>query len=132
MPRVQGSGVTPWKHHTADGAPARAILPVFDTEGAGPALAYQVIAGDDSAQIIIRGENLTGITEVDVSTDVNVPGPNPGDPPIVGALTVTDTSIIVPLNAEESDFQALWGIILRDGDGNVYGAPSPIHIFNGG
>jgi len=131
MPRVQGSGVTPWKHHTADGAPARAILPVFDSDGAGPGLSYQVSAGDDSAFIIIRGENLTGITEVDVSTDVYVQG-SAGDPPLVGALVVADTFITVPLNALASDFPARWGIILRDGDGNVYGAPSPINIFNAG
>jgi len=113
------------------GAPARAILPVFDTSGSGPGLAYQVFAGDDLASIIILGENLTGITVVDVSTDVQVGG-SAGPAPIVGALVVADTSIIVPLDATLSGFPARWGIILRDADGNVYGAPSPINIFNAG
>jgi len=115
------------------GAPARAILPVFDTvtDGSGPGLAYKVFAGDDLGSIVILGENLTGITGVDVSTDVRVGGSS-GPPPIVGALTVADTSIIVPLDASLSDFPAMWGIILRDAAGNVYGAPSPLKIFNAG
>lgn len=134
MPRVLGSGVGPWKHHTPDaggGAPARAILPVFDinTDPAGPGLVYKVAAGDDLGSITIRGENLTGITVVDVSTDVQVGG-NAGPPPIVGALIVADTSIVVPIDATASFANDFWGIILRDGAGNVYGAPSPLKLFN--
>lgn len=113
------------------GAPARAILPVFDTstDGAGPGLSYKVGGGDDLGQIIILGENLLGITVVDVSTDVQVGG-NVGPAPIVGALVVADTSIIVPLDASLSPPFDLWGIILRDAAGNVYGAPSPLKTFN--
>lgn len=113
------------------GAPARAVLPVFDllTDGGGPALVYKVAAGDDLASIVILGENLTGITVVDVSTDVKVGG-NTAAPPTVGPLVVADTSIVVPLNAALSDVDDYWGIILRDAAGNVYGAPSPIKIFN--
>ncbi len=113
------------------GAPARAILPVFDNEGSGPALAYQVFAGDDLASIVILGENLTGIADVDVSTDVQVGG-NAGPAPIVGVLFVADTSITVSLDTTLSSFGDRWGIILRDADGNVYGAPSPLNIFNAG
>ncbi len=113
------------------GAPVRAILPVFDivTDPGPPGLAYKVAVGDDLGSIVILGENLTGITTVDVSTDVNVGG-NGSPPPVVGPLTVTDTSILVPIDASGSLFAGdFWGIILRDAAGNVYGAPSPLNIF---
>lgn len=111
------------------GAPVRAILPVFDSSNA-PALAYQVSAIDAANVIVIRGENLTGITVVDVTTDVQVGGNGGAPPTIVGAPVVLDTSITVTLDAVGIVVVGdKWGIILRDAAGNVYGAPSPINIF---
>lgn len=113
------------------GAPARAVLPVFDlvTDGAGPGLVYKVGAGDDLGSIVVRGENLTGITTVEVNRDVQVGG-NSGPAPSVGLLIVTDTAITVPIDASAATANDLWGVILRDADGNVYAAPSPLKIFN--
>ena len=114
------------------GAPARVVFPVFDDnlEPSQPLLAYQIFPGDDSASIVILGRNLTGIVAVDASTDVNVAG-NGGDAPVVGALTVTDTSIIVPLDGTDTQLDDYWGIFLTDGDGNVYEAPSPVRVAGG-
>ncbi len=113
-------------------APARAVFPVFDNnlDPTPPQLAYQIFPGDDSAQIIILGRNLTGIVSVDASTDVNVAG-NPGGAPVVGALTVTNTSIIVPVDCTACEIGDFWGIFLTDGDGNVYEAPSPLRPAGG-
>lgn len=114
------------------GAPARAILPVFDvdTDADGPGLAYKVRRNNDTDQIIIRGEGLIGITVVDLSTDVQVGGNVGGAPVVDGALVVTDTSITVPIDASGTSDNDMWGVILRDADGNVYGAPSAIKIFD--
>ena len=114
------------------GAPARVVFPVFDDQldGTPPLLAYQIFPGDDSAQIIILGRNLTGIVSVDASQDVNVAG-NGGGAPVVGALIVTDTSIVVPLNGVATQLGDFWGIFLTDGDGNVYEAPSPVRVAGG-
>ena len=111
-------------------APARAVLPVFDTvtDNTGPGLAYQVQGFSPAQVITIRGENLTGITVVDPSTDVKVGG-NSGGPPTVDSIVVLDTSIVVTLDCGVCDNFDLWGIILRDADGNVYEAPSPIKVF---
>jgi len=133
MARVQGQ-TEAWRNHVPDsggGDPERAVLPVFDvvTDFGGPGLVYKVQAGDDLASIVILGLNLTGITAVDVLTDVKVGG-NAGPAPVVGALVVADTSIIVPLDATLSTIDDFWGIILRDAAGNVYGAPSPLKIFS--
>jgi hypothetical protein len=107
------------------------VLPVFDlvTDGAGPGLVYKVGAGDDLGSIVVRGENLTGITTVEVNRDVQVGG-NSGPAPSVGLLIVTDTAITVPIDASAATANDLWGVILRDADGNVYAAPSPLKIFN--
>ena len=123
-----------YKTIATGGAPARAIFPVFntDTDPGPPQLSYKVIAGDDLASIIILGRNLAGIVSVNVSQDVNVAG-NGGTAPVVGAgVIVTDTSITVPLDASLGAAQGdFWGIYLTDGDGNVYGAPSPLQIVVG-
>ena len=115
------------------GAPARAILPIMDTEtdSAGPGLSYKAGEGDDLASIVIQGLNLTGIATVAVNRDVRgaTGSSNTGPAPVVGTLTVNDTFIVVPLDCTNCDFQDLWGIILTDGDGNVYGAPSPVKIY---
>jgi len=113
------------------GAPARAIFPVFDTDTnpGPPELSYKVPEGP-GGQIIIRGRNLTGIIGVNVATDVKVSG-NATAAPAVGALVVTDTQITVPLDATPSTDGDFWGIYLTDGDGNVYGAPSPLQIVVG-
>lgn len=105
----------------------RAILPVFDTSDA-PGLAYKCSLLDAASVIEILGENLEGITEVDVTTDVAVGGNSGPAPTLVGAV-VLDTSILVTLDCMESDAGDLWGIILRDADGNVYRVPSPLTII---
>ena len=115
------------KQFAKGGAPVRAILPVFDTV-ATPGLAYKSSVIDDADVIVIQGENLEGITEVDVSTDVNVSG-NGGPSPTIVGVVVLDTSITVTLDGTASNTGDMWGIILRDGDGNVYGAPSPLTIW---
>lgn len=109
------------------GAPARAIFPVQDTvtDPGDPQLMYKVVAGDDLASIVILGSNLTGIVSVDASTDVKVGG-NAGTAPVVGTIVVADTNIVVPLDATNSTAGDFWGILLTDGDGNVYAAPSPV------
>jgi len=113
--------------------PARAILPIMDTitDSAGPGLSYKAGEGDDLAQIIIQGSNLTGITTVDVNVDVRGPtgSANTGPAPVTGALVVNDDNIVVPLDCTNCDFEDMWGIVLTDGDGNVYGAPSPVKIY---
>ena len=125
---------TPVGYKTIDtgGAPARAIFPVFDTDTdpGPPQLSYKIPAGSAAGSITILGRNLTGIIGVNVATDVKVSG-NGSPPPAVGALIVTDTSIIVPLDATPSAQDDFWGIYLTDGDGNVYGAPSPLEIVGG-
>jgi len=129
MERVQGTS-RGWKDHTpgnGGGAPARAILPVFDDVlGPGfPGLTYKVDTEQDEV-IVVRGKGLTGIVSVTLR-DVQVGG-NGGNAPIVDNIVVADTAITVTLNASGSDNGDLWGIILADGDGNVYGAPSSIYI----
>ncbi len=110
------------------GAPVRAILPVLDATGDPPILAYQVSPLSAANVMVIRGESLTGITVVDVTTDVQVGGNTGAPPTIVGAPVVLDTSITVTLDGAPTGFGDKWGIILRDADGNVYGAPSPISV----
>jgi len=110
------------------GAPVRAILPVLDTTGDPPILAYQVSPISDANLMVIRGENLTGITVVDVTTDVNVGGNGGAAPTLVGGLVVLDTSITLTLDGAGGSGGDKWGVILRDADGNVYGAPSPISL----
>ena len=102
---------------------------MFDTvtDGGGPGLVYKVGAGDDLGSFVIQGENLTGIASVAL-VDVKVGG-NAGPAPVLGALVVADTTIDVPADGTNAVGDDFWGIILTDGDGNVYGAPSPLKIF---
>jgi hypothetical protein len=113
-----------------DGGPVRAILPVFDTDtdGFGPELTYKLQVNSQGV-IVIRGEGLAGITIVDPTTDVKVGGNTGVAPTVVGVPVVTDTTVTVTLDgAGGADFD-FWGITLRDGDGNAYGAPSPLKVF---
>ena len=108
--------------------PTRAVLPVFDdVNGTAPDLAYKIEVDDVAASITILGEGLTGITGVDVMDDVNAAG-NAGDPPVVGTLVVTDTSITVPLDATDTAADDFWGVVLSDAAGNEYRSPSPLKI----
>ena len=132
MERVLGSAVG-WKNHSegGGGAPARAILPVYDilTDGSGPALAYK-ITNQAGQSIVIRGKGLTGITTVDVSRDVQVGG-NAGPPPGIDSIVVLDAAITINLDGTGTENGDEWGIILTDGAGNVYGAPSPLKVSVG-
>lgn len=133
MERAQGT-TRAWKDHApvaAGGAPARAILPVFDvfTDGAGPGLAYK-ITNQPGQSIIVRGKGLTGIVSADVSTDVQVGG-NAGPPPGIDSIVVLDAAITINLDGTGTANGDEWGIILTDGAGNVYGAPSPLKVSVG-
>lgn len=113
------------------GAPARAILPVYDRDKSGsfsPFLSYAVEGASSTPQtLVIQGSNLTGIATLAL-VDVKVGGS--GNPaPTVDTVVVTDTTITVTLDTSATGNDDMWGIILTDGDGNVYGAPSPIHTY---
>jgi len=135
MPRVQGNQLA-WKEHTpagaGPGAPLRAVLPVFDQSGpfvGGPALSYKATLGGPAEVIVIKGENLTGITLVDPSHDVQVGGNGGAPPVVVGAPVVTDVDITVTLDCTLCGGGDIWGIILEDAAGNPYEAPSPLKIW---
>ena len=105
--------------------PSRAMFPVFDSTE----LAYRVSAAGQGT-ITILGRGLEEIVAVEVGRDVKVGG-NSGAAPTVGTLTVTDTSITVPLDATASTQDDIWGVILRDGEGRPFACPSPLLIQPG-
>jgi len=108
------------------------VLPVFDDVeplSGGPGVSYKVEAGSLVEVIVIKGENLAGITLVDPGLDVNVAGNGGGAPFVAGAPVVTAVDITVTLNCSLCQVGDIWGIILEDAAGNPYEAPSPIKVW---
>jgi len=115
----------------ATGAPARAILPRLDLldGGGGPALTYKLEVGETNT-IVIQGKNLEGLVAFDF-VDVQAGGNAGAAPTVVGTPVVTDTTITMELDGTDGENFDFWGILLTDGDGNVYGAPSPLKLWVG-
>lgn len=107
-------------------APHRPMFPVF-TSGSIPRLAYQVDDDSGDQSLTVLGANLADLELVGFA-DVNVNGNAGAAPTPLGTIGLFG-SLQVSFNAAGTVVDDLWGILLRDGDGNPYTPPSPIHIF---
>lgn len=121
-----------WERGTApsSGAPTRVVFPIFDDSAAAPLLTYKATQGGGAVEITIEGENLTGITTVDVSRDVDAAG-NTGTAPTVSGIVVTADTVVATLDCSSCTTGDYWGVNLSDASGNEYGAPSPLRITVG-
>jgi len=132
--RVQGAQAS-WKQHSGTGQPdptQRAILPVFDgsdPDPAAPGLTYKVVAGAAAEVIVVQGRNLADLASVNVGTPVKVGG-NGGAAPAVLTVVPTGNDVTITLDCTPCAPDDYWGLLLLDGDGNFYAAPSPIKVVD--